>query len=403
MLGWEYPPRISGGLGTACSGIVRALASRGVEVLLVLPRAFGDEEGGGARIQDVSGRELAIDPGMPGGPVRKFALESPLRPYLDAPGYLARVGVALRGGYGPGLHEEVERYARAVIDLVSEEHFDVVHAHDWMTYPAGLAMHAELDRPLVCHVHACEYDRSGSRPDPRILAVEGQALRDSDRVVCVSRYTAGILRSRFAFDAAKLRVVHNGVELQATGAAETALRSIPEPIVLFLGRLTGQKGPQAFLEAAVLVLREEPGTKFVLAGCGDLLPTLVERAADLGIARSVHFTGFLEGPEVARAYAMADVYVMPSVSEPFGLAPLEAAAHGAAVILSRQSGVTEVLASALRVDHWDVEGLARRILLLLRRPGLRETLARGARREVARLSWNRAALALETIYGELAA
>jgi glycosyltransferase involved in cell wall biosynthesis len=396
MLGWEYPPRISGGLGTACSGIVRALASRGVDVELVLPRATGEEDGGGARIQDASRARVSAAP---------RELESPLRPYLDESAYEAQRSVAppLRGGYGASLGQEVQRYARAVVELVHDEHYDLIHAHDWMTYPAGLALREELDRPLVCHVHACEYDRSGARPDPRIVAVEERALRASDRVVCVSHYTAGVLSARFDFDESKVRVVHNGVEIETTEDRPGPRRTIPEPIVLFLGRLTGQKAPLAFLDVAALVLREESTVKFVLAGHGDLSRAVIERAAELGIARSVHFTGFLEGPEVVRAYAMADVYVMPSVSEPFGLAPLEAASHGAAVILSRQSGVAEVLASALRVDHWDVEGFARRILLLLRRPDLREALARGARREVARLSWGRAAVALERVYEELAA
>ncbi len=393
MLGWEYPPRISGGLGTACRGIVRALSARGVEVLFVLPRAFGDEDGGGARIRSVTRRS-----GRRAAP-RELALASPLRPYLDAPAYRA---LAVRGGYGPDLQAEVERYAECALESCSKERFDLVHAHDWMTYPAGLRLREALDRPLVCHVHACEYDRSLAHPDPRILEVERRALLESDRVVCVSRYTADVLRSRYPFDDEKLRVVHNGVDLPKNSGAP-AVRERAEPVVLFLGRLTAQKGPLQFLEAAALVLREEPFVSFVVCGQGDQLPELVERAAELGIARSLHFTGFLERPAVERMYALADVYVMPSVSEPFGLAPLEAAARGAAVIVSRQSGVTEVLKSALRVDHWDTEGLARRILLLVRQPLLRATLARGARRELAGLSWGRAARALQRVYGEVAA
>jgi glycosyltransferase involved in cell wall biosynthesis len=307
------------------------------------------------------------------------------------------------GGYGPGLHTEVESYARAVIEVAKSERFDLIHAHDWMTFPAGQALAQDRRRPLVCHVHACEYDRNDEHRDEHVRGLEQQALVTADRVVCVSRSSANTLERHYELDPSKLRVVHNGVEVPDRGSEGPWPRPQAEPTVLFLGRVTRQKDPLAFLEAAARVLAVEPRVTFVLAGSGDLWPRLVERSAELGIASRVRFPGFLEGAEVARMYGAADVFVLPSRSEPFGIAPLEAAARGAAVILTRQSGVAEVLSSALRVDSGDVDGLARQILLLLRRPLLRKNLVRRARGELACLTWDRTAEHLESVFREVAA
>jgi len=348
MLGWEYPPHITGGLGTATAGIVRGLGERGVDVRLVLPSA--------------SGRPGAY--------------------------------------YGGGLLEAVERHAVAARAEARAHGHDVVHAHDWTSVPAGIAAREERGKPLVWHVHSSEYDRSGDGADPRIVAIEQRGLDEAERVVCVSHYTAGVLRERFRVEPEKLRVVHNGVERRST--TERDEKTIPEPIVLFLGRVTRQKGPDTFLHAAARVVRSFPRVKFVVSGSGDLLPGTIESCAELGLARHVHFTGFLEAREVERMFALADVYVMPSVSEPFGIAPLEALELDTPVILSRQSGVSEVLKSALAVDHWDVQGMADCILALLRSPARRRALARRGKRELEQLRWEAAAARLEDVYAELA-
>jgi glycosyltransferase involved in cell wall biosynthesis len=381
MLGWEFPPHISGGLGTACAGIVRGLAGRGVRILLVLPRLAGGERAAGAEI-------VAAD-------VETRAIASLLTPYepFTAP---RRSGL-----YGRDLEAEVERYADAVARIAARERFDVVHAHDWMTWPAAIRAARASGVPFVAHVHSLEHDRAGPRANPAIAAIERTGLDAADRVVCVSRYTADQVKRRYRTDPAKLRVVHNATSPGDSPPPPRGPRNIDDPVVLFLGRVTYQKGPEAFLEAAARVVRVVPRVKFVVAGSGDLLPALVERAARLGLARHVHFTGFLRGADVEKAWSAADVFVMPSVSEPFGIAPLEAAAREVPAIVSRQSGVVEVLRGALVVDSWDVDDLANKIVALLRRPPLvRELVARGVA-DAARLTWEGQAALLRRVYEEL--
>ncbi len=501
MLGWEFPPHISGGLGTACFGLTQGLGRIGVDVLFVVPRAWGDEDRRAARIlgcNHVSFRErVELDgrvppdgggrgeaPGAPraeaeaaptaapegaasggeaGGeepPARMetVVIDSPLHPYLTARGYAhlfatlpAHAGALLatlprapaspqeweslvaaiaaerprrssvargRGGrrrrivwrertlpfsgqYGPGLMEEVARYAYVVGEVARRNDFDVIHAHDWMTYPAGVAAARVSGKPLVVHVHASEYDRSGDHPNHAVRDIEQLGLDAAGRVVCVSHYTAGVLQRFYRIDAARVRVVHNAVTHQEQMRDWHSEKAIPEPIVLFLGRVTFQKGPDYFLDAAARVVRLRPDVKFVMSGSGDMLPGMVERAARLGLGRNLHFTGFLRGKEVERIYAMADLYVMPSVSEPFGISPLEAMALDVPVIVSRQSGVAEVLRNALKVDFWDVEDLANKILAVLQYPALRDQLTGEGREEVRRMRWEVRAALVRDVYREL--
>jgi glycosyltransferase involved in cell wall biosynthesis len=298
---------------------------------------------------------------------------------------------------------EVERYAKVVEQLARTETFDVVHAHDWMTYPAAIRAARASGKPFVAHVHACEYDRSGDHPNAAIVELERAGLAAADRVVCVSHFTAGIVRRRYGVDPAKLRVVHNAVTRREQREGWHVERPAGGPVVLFLGRVTFQKGPVYFLEAAARVVRVLPDVRFVMSGSGDMLPAMVERAAAMGLARHVRFTGFLAGADVERMFAMADLYVMPSVSEPFGISPLEAMAQDVPVIVSRQSGVAEVLASALKVDFWDVADLADKIVAVLRRPALRQMLASEGRREVDGMRWEARAELLRRLYDEVAA
>ncbi len=304
--------------------------------------------------------------------------------------------------YGRDLFSEVARYAAAVEHVARRGGFDVVHAHDWMTYPAAILASRASGKPLVVHVHSCEYDRSGEGADGRIVAIEQEGLDAAARVVCVSHYTEGVLSSRYRLDPARVRVVHNAVTHEEQRRDWHQEKAIPEPVVLFLGRVTFQKGPDYFLEAARLVVGEEPGVRFVLGGRGDMLPRMIETAARMGLARHVHFTGFLSGADVERMYAMADIYVMPSVSEPFGIAPLEAMALDVPVIVSRQSGVAEVLRSALKVDFWDVKDIANKIIALLRYPVLRRHLVEDGRAEVAAMRWEMRGRILRDVYREVA-
>ena len=595
MLGWEFPPHISGGLGTACYGLTKGLAAHGVEVLFVVPRAHGDEDtrfaavvganqvvieetvqepsrrvpferveegetiveervrvvrpvepridriatpsaqanvadecaaesaGGtdddlalevkeltphsrvaGAAtdaatvdVRDEASRQEALASAR-GDRVRRsfelLAVDSLLRPYLSEREYVERLStvgldarsrsgassnpppgrkfirsqapcehrreapegavaadamftgslapyehpvafeervVMLRrrlpwkrvvldereepgptrvqrrvlefsGAYGGNLMDEVARYALAVEQIARKREFDVIHAHDWMSVPAGLAAARASKKPLVLHVHACEHDRSGDRVNTEVKAIEQLGLDGADRVVCVSHYTAGKLRRHYRVDDSKLRIVHNALTQKEQKERVRVEKNIGEPIVLFLGRVTFQKGPDYFLEAASRVVRVRPEVKFVIAGSGDMLPSMIERAARMGLARNVHFTGFLQGEDVERMYAMADVYVMPSVSEPFGISPLEAMALDTPVILSRQSGVSEVLRNALKVDFWDVADMANKILALLSYPALLDQLKEEGREEVRAMRWEHPAGLVRDVYVEVA-
>ncbi len=391
MLGWEFPPHISGGLGTACAGIARGLAADDVDVTFVVPHLHGDEDAPGVRL-------VAADAGR-GKRARRVVPDA----YETPPAYEKRAA-KMTGRYGGSLMDEVARYADAAVEIADAERFDLVHGHDWMTYPAAIAAARASELPLVLHVHSLESDRAGPRANPRIVEIERRGFDAADAVVCVSRNTAEELKRRHRLDASKLRVVHNAVDAVPRAASpKRKRRRIAEPVVLFLGRVTYQKGPEAFLEAAARVVRVEPRVKFVVAGSGDLWTRLVERAAKLGLARHVHFTGFLRGDDVERAYAAADVFVLPSVSEPFGITPLEAAARGVPVIVSRRSGVVEVLRGALVVDSWDVADLANKILDVLRRRSLRAELTRRGREDAARLTWEGQARLLRDVYEGLLA
>ncbi len=488
MLGWEFPPHISGGLGTACYGLTRGLEHHGVDVTFVMPRAHGDEDtryvdlvgcadlrvpwvahertvgssassSGDPRefeavCERADGTALGVDGRAADAIVRSLEIltvDSMLSPYLGEAEYARRYAARMEhesregvrstaatqlttlwralinieglqetgeqldrivrgestlefsGRYGPDLMTEVARYALAVAEIARTREFDVVHAHDWMTYAAGMIASAVSSKPLVVHMHASEFDRSGENVNPRIHELEKLGLFGSDLVVCVSHYTASIMRDRYGVDPRKLRVVHNAVTHREQQNAIHWRKAIDEPIVLFLGRVTFQKGPDYFLEAAARVVAIEPKVKFVMAGSGDMLPSMVERAARLGLARNLHFTGFLRGSDVERMYAMADIYVMPSVSEPFGISPLEAMALDVPVIVSRQSGVSEILRNALKVDFWDVDDLANKILGLLKYRALQEQLRDDGREEVRAIRWDYPAGLVRDVYEEVVA
>lgn len=411
MLGWEFPPHISGGLGTACHGLARALVRRGTKITFVLPRATGDEPADGMRIV---GLDRVLDDA---DAFEVVPVKADLRPYDSAapvagPWQRPREeptapAPKLSGRYGPDLFREVDRYrdaARRVAKRGRYDHgrYDVVHAHDWMTYPAGIACAKAARAPLVVHVHSCEFDRTGPRADPRIVAIEQRGFDEADAVICVSRYTADVLAARYDVDPSKIRVVHNAPPEETPPRRRGGRRRIPEPVVLFLGRVTYQKGPEVFLEAASLVLRRRKDVKFVVAGSGDLLHRTIERGAELGLARRLHFTGFLRGGEVDRAWREADLYVLPSVSEPFGIAPLEAVRAGVPVLVSSRSGVAEVLPSAPRFDPWDVADLARKIVALLGDAALRRRVVARSRRDAAKLHWNAQAAKVRAVYEEVA-
>ena len=413
MLGWEFPPFISGGLGTACYGLTRALNDLGTEVSFVLPRPV--EASYTSQVPQASD-----DPQAAGSVsvyrrpeferVRFWALGAALAPYLrpEVRGALATVLGEERQVYDteePGalyagdLFAEVKRYARLAIEMAAGEPFDVIHAHDWMTFPAGVAVAMTTGRPLVVHVHSTEFDRCGESINERIFQIERRGMRAADAVIAVSRLTRNMIVKRYGIDPANVHVVYNATH--STGP--TPDLPIPpigrnEKIVLFLGRITAQKGPDFFLQAARRVLEAEPNVRFIMAGSGDMIRHTIEQAAELGIADKVIFTGFLRGDDVERVFRMADLYVMPSVSEPFGIAALEALSYDVPVLISKQSGAAEVLKHALKVDFWNIEKMADRILAVLRHPRLQTALKAHGRLDLRRLSWEASARRCLEIY-----
>lgn len=443
MLGWEFPPFISGGLGTACYGLTKALSRQQVQVLFVLPKAVGSDYAMHVRLlspqaaraaagdrssQSVASTYSLDDPLLAEDPfvnVTFKAVPSRLRsPYQSAGGKLRQAqpgletaldpnqplsileGSGFPGGGGAGITyegdilAESQRYAKLCVALARGEDFDVIHAHDWMTYPAGLAVAAATGKPLVIHVHSTEYDRSGDHMNSQVYDIERRGMQAATRIVAVSHMTRSIIQHRYHIDPAKIDVVYNGIENGVTTPAIAARTAIKrgDKIVLFLGRITMQKGPEYFVNAAKKVLEKFEKVKFVMAGSGDKVRDIIELAAAQGIGHKVLFTGFLRGRDVEKIFKMADVYVMPSVSEPFGIAPLEAISHDVPVIISKTSGVAEVLTHALKVDFWDTHEIANKIIAVLKHPPLASTLREHADMEVRRLTWEDAAEKCRSVY-----
>lgn len=371
MFGWEFPPFISGGLGTACYGLTKGLKQiGGTDISFVLPQQFR-------------------------GPQPAFVQLMPL-PDTGQP----RPAVA--GAYDSGLMQDVIAYASRTGKLMAEHHdYDIIHAHDWLTALAGIQAKQRSGRPLVLHVHSTEFDRAGKAGNPDIEAIEQLAVEQADRVIAVSNYTRDVLREHYRADPAKIITIHNGTE-QRAAPPPRGPRSQP-PAITFLGRITRQKGPAYFIEAARLARQQRPDLQFIMAGDGDLLPHMKELASRHGLADCMRFPGFLQRDEVQYVLEHSDAYVMPSVSEPFGLSALEAIAAGVPAILSRQSGVVEVLEHVVKLDYWDVDAIAAAMVRIVSDPDYADTLRSHALRELEQVQWTRTALAVRSTYRELAA
>nr|WP_294142870.1 glycosyltransferase [uncultured Sanguibacteroides sp.] len=420
MFGWEFPPHISGGLGTASFGLTKGLAEYGVEIMFVMPKAGGDEDQSAVRIINASDVEVVntcSDLEEYWKNIHFMEIDSNLVPYLDPETFERSVHQTLKvgekeekisfrnkfqfsGKYGANLMEEVARYAMVAGTVAAKEQFDVIHAHDWLTYTAGIVAKKISGKPLVIHVHATEFDRSGEHVNQQVFDIERKGMEEADRVITVSNLTRNIVINRYGINPEKVVTVHNAVDFQSREEVEVE-RSLKEKIVTFLGRITYQKGPEYFIEAAYKVLQRYPDVRFVMAGSGDMLNRSIRRVAQLKIATHFHFTGFLYGEEVPKMFAYSDVYVMPSVSEPFGITPLEAMRSGVPTIISKQSGVAEVLKHSIKVDYWDVDAMADAIYGLLVYPALSVVAGREGLDEVNQLKWRNAALKIKFIYEEL--
>ena len=423
MFGWEFPPHIAGGLGTACEGIVKGLAHNGVETLFLMPSASGDEDQSATTIlnaSDVEVRNVSSTVEEFINKTKFLYVDSNLVPYVDPEEYFSAIEEMKRnaqtqttvgfgqkfkfsGKYGASLMEEVARYAQVggTIAMQYADRFDVIHAHDWLTYLAGIAAKELTGKPLVVHVHATSYDRGDEKHiDTRVLDIETRGMQAADRVVTVSDLTRNIVINRYHIDPAKVVTVHNAVDFSGRENLEVQ-RGVRDKVVTFLGRITFQKGPEYFIEAAAKVLKRTEGVRFVMAGSGDMMNRAIRQVARLGISDRFHFTGFLRGADVQKMFALSDVYIMPSVSEPFGISPLEAMRTGVPSIISHQSGAAEVLRYAFKVDFWDVDAMADDIYALLQYPVLSEFAAKKGYDEVNELKWNNATAKLKKVYESL--
>lgn len=418
MFGWEFPPHIAGGLGTACHGLTKGLAKHDVEILFVMPSASGDEDQSAVKIvnaSDVPFTQTWSDMQTFLNKVDFLRVSSNLVPYID-PQLYSEYGSEIKrseyeqfkvkygakykfsGKYGANLMEEVASYAMVAATIASENTFDVIHAHDWLTYAAGIAAKRISGKPLVIHVHATSFDRgSADNIDTRVFEIERMGMLEADKVITVSNLTRNIVINKYGIDPSKVITVHNAVDFNEFQQVDVK-RGVDDKIVTFLGRITFQKGPEYFIEAAAKVLKRMPSARFVMAGNGDLMNRSIRRVAKLGIADRFHFTGFLRGADVKKMFAYSDVYVMPSVSEPFGISPLEAMKSNVPTIISKQSGVAEVLKYAIKVDFWDIDAMADAMYGLLAYPGLSEMSIRCGVEEVNALKWENAALKIKDVY-----
>lgn len=395
MFGWEFPPYSTGGLGTACKGLTKALARQGTDVTFVVPGIENDYVSDGTKVVPAYTKKTASLSGskiVVGGYVTT-------QTYQQLIAYHRSKGNASASLYGRDLFLEVERYARAAAELSLEIEHDVIHAHDWLTYKAGLGAKALTGKPLVVHMHATEYDRCGDNPNMYVVAIEREGMMGADVVICVSNYTKNLVTQKYGIPAEKVFVVHNGVETEMLIPWEEKHPfAKANPIVLFMGRVTMQKGPDYFLKAAKRVLDLDPQIRFVIAGTGDKEVELLHLAASMGIGDKVLFTGFLKGNEIQRMYRMASVYVMPSVSEPFGIAPLESLLHNTPVIISKQSGVSEVLTHCIKVDFWDIDALANKIIGVIHHAHVGNIMAREGKKQALEQKWEDAAVKVSEIY-----
>lgn len=436
MYGWEFPPRISGGLGVACYAMVKELVRQQVDVALILPEIVADivqHSNFSLFGCDSLTKELAAKISSDLAQLvdlHKIDFAGFLSPYSSFPAPAASAfnenrahlikllntikipeavtqlllsateqsstnSVTCNTNYGENLFAAVLRYGLLSGWLAREIPHDVIHAHDWLTILSGIEAKKHSQRPLIFHIHATEYDRSGQDLDQRIYAIEKYGMEQADQIIAVSNYTKNIIMQHYGIAAEKIVVVHNGIYLEPLSQFKSPNR---QPMVLFVGRLTQQKNPECFIEIAKKVLEKKPNIQFVLAGAGDLFASLVEKVARLRLGKNIHFTGFLAPDEVKKIYGLADVYVMPSVSEPFGLSCLEALANNVPAVISKQSGVSEVLRHVLVADFWDVQEMAAKILALLEYQKLHSEVAINSWQDLCTLGWDKTAAAIKNLY-----
>jgi glycosyltransferase involved in cell wall biosynthesis len=420
MFGWELPPHISGGLGTACFGLTKGLASfSDIELTFVIPKAQGDEDQSSVKIIGASDVELSSEEINTMKKLKQnknivfgeviSAYISPERYAKLASERIATVNAIVQdtesvklnfsGQYGTNLFEEISRYGVVAREIARNEKHDVIHAHDWLTFEAGIEAKRISGKPLVVHIHATEYDRCGMNHNKKVFKIEQTGMREADKVITVSNFTRNIVIDKYHIDPVKVITIHNAVEPVQTDRIRNLWNKTEkkDKIVTFLGRVTHQKGPEYFVNAAHSVLKRMNNVRFVMAGTGDIIEEMIRYVARLGISDKFHFTGFLQGEDVYKMYALSDLFIMPSVSEPFGISPLEALQSNVPVIISKQSGVSEVIKHAIKVDFWDVDAIADAVYAVLNYDALRNMLKKG-KEEAENLKWSDTAMKIREVY-----
>jgi glycosyltransferase involved in cell wall biosynthesis len=422
MFGWEFPPHISGGLGTASYGLTKGMATLDdLQVIFVVPKVWGDEDPAMVRLVGANQVPVSYKQVYYKGfrrPVEKIEVSSKIVPYTDpedfwkvinseVSGYKlfvqtdSRGLVDFSGRYDNSLMDEINKYAIVASVIADENEFDIIHAHDWLAYPAGIAAMEVSGKPLVIHVHATDFDRSGGNVNPDVYRIEKSGMDAASKIITVSNLTREIVINRYNINPDKVETVYNAVEPIKICENVIIRKGFDEKVVTFLGRITLQKGPEYFIEAAYKVLQVMDNVRFVMAGSGDMMERMMRRAAALKITDRFHFTGFLKGMDVFTMLDMSDVYIMPSVSEPFGISPLEAMQSNVPVIISKQSGVAEILTHAVKTDFWDIDAMADAIYGILNYPALANMFIKNGKEEVIRLKWVNSARNVREIYNRV--
>lgn len=412
MFGWEFPPHILGGLGTASYGLTKGMWECGdMDITFVIPKPFGDEDNSFAKIigasqvpvawRDVSRDYVESRIGKLMDPDLYFKLRNNI--YADF-NYMRTndLGcIEFSGRYPDNLLEEINNYSIMAGVIARTEQFDIIHSHDWLTYPAGIHAKQVTGKPLVIHVHATDYDRSRGNVNPTVFAIEKDGMMNADHIITVSNLTRQTVIEKYGIDPAKVTTVHNAVVPLSPELLNVEVTKPKEKVVTFLGRITMQKGPEYFVEAAAKVLKLCHNVRFVMAGSGDMMDKMILLAAERGIADRFHFPGFQKGKQVYEMLKASDVYIMPSVSEPFGISPLEAMQMGVPSIISKQSGCAEILSNVIKADYWDIDAMADAIYSIITYPAMYQYLKEEGLKEVAQITWNKAGAKVIKIYKDV--
>lgn len=409
MFGWEFPPHILGGLGTASYGLTKGMHNNGdMEITFVIPKPWGDEEKGfaniiGANCTPVAWRDVNWDY-VAGriGKVMDPRLYYDLRDHIYADFNYMRLNdlgcIEFSGKYPDNILEEINNYSIVAGVIARTIPCDVIHSHDWLTYPAGIHAKNVTGKPLVIHVHATDFDRSRGNVNPTVFAIEKDGMENADHIITVSDLTRNTVVEKYGIDPAKVTTVHNAVIPLSDELLNLPRREKKDKVITFLGRITMQKGPEYFVEAAAKVLQKNRHVRFVMAGSGDMMDAMIRLAAKRNIADRFHFTGFLRGKQVYEMLADSDVYVMPSVSEPFGISPLEAMEMGVPSIISKQSGCAEILDNVIKTDYWDIDAMADAMHALVSYPALHNYLREKGIEEIHGITWEKAGKKVIDIY-----